>query len=414
MNSPGRSRADTIVGPVGDNGQDLPAPPAGTPPAQGLSYVPYRAAPSGLSFPTPLAVDLAAGLVDAAPGWTDPTHGYLRRFALEVGPGLVRALTHTPGYDTRDDTPVRVRADDCLDSGCPLVVAISPPDRSPLGQRGRVLHWSAKSRTNMVKKMTSLDWSPVVDAGAGWRPVMITLTYPGDWLAVAPDGATVKEHLKSLCKRWRREWGRDLACVWKLEFQRRGAPHFHLYCAAPVGQTFRDWLSRAWYEIVGSGDERHLHAGTGIDWGEGLRASDPKRLGIYFAKRAATHNVAESKEYQHIVPVEWREEGKGPGRFWGVRKLSKATAVVELDDVQFVQLRRLMRRYLASQGRTREVRRRIVDQDTGEVRAGRKVTRRYALRSLSAGRMTGGFLLLNDAPRWLSQAARWDGLRTGA
>jgi hypothetical protein len=33
---------------------------------------------------------------------------------------------------------------------------------------------------------------------------MITLTYPGDWVTVAPTAETVKRHLWALCKRYAR------------------------------------------------------------------------------------------------------------------------------------------------------------------------------------------------------------------
>jgi hypothetical protein len=57
---------------------------------------------------------------------------------------------------------------------------------------------------------------------------MLTLTYPGDWLIVAPNAEVVKRHFQALCKRYGRAWGEPLIGPWKLEFQRRGAPHFHI------------------------------------------------------------------------------------------------------------------------------------------------------------------------------------------
>lgn len=402
-------------------GTSVQAAPA---PAVDLPYV----GDLGARFPTRTAVDLAAALLDAQPGCIDPKVGVVRRYAVRVGPGLVQVLTQARGNGPGDwqtthrkdcrayvvqgascsmpercDRTRRVRG--C--HGCPFV---TPAEVAP--RRGSIFAWSAKSRTNMVRTMTSLDWSPVVDAGDGWRPAMVTLTLPGEWESLAPDAATFWRYVEALKMRWRRRWGRPIAGVWKKEYQRRGAPHLHVYCAVPASRTFQDWLSRAWYEIVGSGDERHLRAGTGVDWREGIRASDPKRLGVYFAKRASAHNTAASKEYQHAVPMLWMASGGG-GRFWGVWGLDRATADVELDRVQFVQLRRLMRRHVDSQGRRAERRRRVVDTETGEIRAGRKVTRRYRVRSLQSGERSGGFVLHNDAPRWVEQAAGWVALAAG-
>ena len=86
---------------------------------------------------------------------------------------------------------------------------------------------------------------------------MLTLTYPGDWLAVASNGEAVKRHFAALAKRYERSWGEPLLCIWKLEFQSRGALPFHLPTTPPMGLTtivdpdtsvlrsvdFRTWVS---------------------------------------------------------------------------------------------------------------------------------------------------------------------------
>jgi hypothetical protein len=113
-------------------------------------------------------------------------------------------------------------------------------------------------------------------------PAMLTLTYPGDWLTVASDAATVKRHFWALCKRYERTWGEPLIGPWKLEFQRRGAPHVHISTTPRMGFTsfydpdagrlrstdLRAWLSLTWAEIVAHPDpeQRRLHrrAGTGV------------------------------------------------------------------------------------------------------------------------------------------------------
>ena len=54
--------------------------------------------------------------------------------------------------------------------------------------------------------------------------VLVTLTYPEKYPL---DGAVCKEHLRQMiqwCKRQGAECG-----IWILEFQKRGAPHFHLF-----------------------------------------------------------------------------------------------------------------------------------------------------------------------------------------
>jgi hypothetical protein len=286
-----------------------------------------------------------------------------------------------------------------------------------------ITEWSRKSRAAMCRTFAELDYTPLVECGR--VPAMLTLTYPGDWECVAPDGASVKRHMVLWRKRFQREWGEPARYIWKLEFQRRGAPHIHLWMAPPhgigrSGRKFRDWLSQEWADIVGHPDAeqraRHLLAGTAIDVLNGLRACDPKRLAIYFTKHSSPNQQGD-KEYQHIVPDTWRRPGHGPGRFWGVHGLRRATAVVEIAQDTYLTARRIIRRWSRSQAiygncmhrfptaviaRTACVAVRRVDSETGKVRQ-RRVRRRRPL--CSQGGLAGGYALVNDGPAFASQLA---------
>jgi hypothetical protein len=137
----------------------------------------------------------------------------------------------------------------------------------PLPTRGTIHAWSSRSRTRMVARLSDLDYTRLygryrtfdacghdyadfLGACPACRstratlvdrsrrlPAMLTLTYPGDWLVVAPDGETVKRHFNALARRYERAWNEPLVCVWKLEFQARGAPHLHLSTTPPMGFT---------------------------------------------------------------------------------------------------------------------------------------------------------------------------------
>ena len=50
----------------------------------------------------------------------------------------------------------------------------------------------------------------------------------GDWEIVAPDGASVKRHMVLWRNSSQREYSEPARYIWKLEFQRRGAPHILL------------------------------------------------------------------------------------------------------------------------------------------------------------------------------------------
>lgn len=91
---------------------------------------------------------------------------------------------------------------------------------------------------------------------------------------------------------------------WFLEFQNRGAPHFHLFISEfIVDRDSIEWCAKTWFRIVGSDDDRHLRAGTRL---EKLR-NGRKGTVSYAAKYAA-------KAEQKVVP----ENMLNAGRFWGV------------------------------------------------------------------------------------------------
>jgi hypothetical protein len=132
---------------------------------------------------------------------------------------------------------------------------------------------------------------------------MMTLTYPSEF---PMNGKEVKRHLDVFLKRLRRHCP-GVLYLWFLEFQLRGAPHFHVLLNIGLPENPRDrqleykWLSRTWYKIVGSQDEYHRLAGTRL---EGLRSADGGR---HYAVKYA------GKTYQKIIPEGFRDVG----RFWG-------------------------------------------------------------------------------------------------
>jgi hypothetical protein len=212
-----------------------------------------------LHFPSPDLVASAAALFEPAQPWAygrhrlgvEPESG---RFRITIGPGVVRL-----GWTN----PVRAeKASERAVNHHRLDVA-TEVDRIKAGRDisdppGRVItEWSRKSRAAMCRTFAQLDYTPLVECGR--VPAMVTLTYPGDRESVAPDGASVKRHMMLWRKRFQREWGERARYIWKLEFQRRGAPHIHLWMAPPdtvcrSGRKFRDWLSQEWADIVAHPD----------------------------------------------------------------------------------------------------------------------------------------------------------------
>lgn len=394
-------------------------------------------------FPFPTVDECRAGAAAVGPWeWTGregpvPT--------IEVYPGLVRLTA--PDLNRREKTTNR-RAD------APVILSMGEGQEAE--DVRRITGWSRRSRARMVATMAELDLAPLLMQED--EPAMVTLTYPGDWETVAPNGPAVKAHLRAFFKRFERAWGMPWRGVWKLEFQRRGAPHFHLLMVPPSGLAssqrraeylekmkqwkagvlarkpywrdqvgdglrFRAWLSLTWADIVAHPDPvermRHEQAGTGVDYSEGQRARDPKRAAVYFGK----HGSFAAKDYQHSVPESWLASKQTVGRFWGYRGLKKVHGAATIDFDTMLLLGRTLRRY--------GTRTRVWNADTGAheyrpvlrtvyrqrgtrsgwTRDGEYVTvPRLRRTTVRASRMTGpmaaGFLLVNDGPGMARTLAR--------
>lgn len=273
-----------------------------------------------------------------------------RSFRLRLSPGVVGLRS----FDANKAEKTAERAKAAAESGVDLAVGVGEfeedftPDAVKPG-KGEIVCWSRRSRERMSEYVSSLDFSEWLQRDGALA--MVTLTIPAltreTWLAVAPDGKTYKKLLKRFELRWRRNIG-PWVCLWKLEFTRRGAPHWHALLRVPalVGAlTFEEWLSETWADCVGHPDPaeraKHVKAGTGVDF-SGRDFSDPRRIALYFMGHSA--KSVDGKEYQNIVPEEWQQPGKGPGRFWGYAGLSKAVVEIELTERDSDRAARILRK----------------------------------------------------------------------
>jgi hypothetical protein len=221
------------------------------------------------------------------------------------------------------------------------------PDYVRAADRRPAERWSSYSRGRMVKRFASLDYAPLYPYCGPSRmvPLMVTLTLPGDWESLVPSPGDFQD----MFRRFRRRLARalydtdTLPLIWKLEFQRRGAPHLHILVSLPLsigGEAVTNWVSRTWYEVVGSGDPAHLKAGTGIDWSESQLLTDGMRMAVYFSRHS---NAGASKGYQHEIPDLWK--GQRSFRFWGYSALRPDETTYELNRAQGYEAIRLMRKH---------------------------------------------------------------------
>lgn len=409
---------------------------------------------SRFAFPRADLVQAAASMFPAASRTSHDTQwGHLRKggvseFAglaegswprVEIAPGLVRFAR--VDLNRRERAQERVRADeqrrvDWMVSQAAKAAVYGPQERPAampsFGGRGGITSWSAKSRARMIAAVSSLDLAPLIDSGT---PAMVTLTLPGDWLAVAPNSTQAALVFKRFVRAFEKKYGK-LRCIWKREFQRRGAPHWHLWMVPPTDPGFRRWLRYAWSTAmqIPRPDDRHpelpndrpdtrpcrcsewcrsVNAGTGLDIAEGMRATDPRRLAVYFLKESG---IGEGKAYQNDAPASWLQEqwstatrtvvAESVGRFWGVKGLDRVLVTVDISPEDQYRVWRVMRKVRESQSGVRKVTRwrDRFDPLTGELtgrRKGRSVNRRVRVTAAA------GWVAVNDGAAFGESLGRY-------
>lgn len=411
------------------------------PPSSQVSGLSVPDSPAGITFgshfPTTDLVGASAALLNRREAW-DGSEWNGKRHRISVGPGvLIVSSTDVNLAEKREEREHQRRQKE-VDAIAAEIAATGEPPAPTTGDgvKQKITGWSAKSRANMIKTLAMLDYAPMFESGG--IPAMLTLTYPGcstdavledreagrrhecdDRCAsrqAAPDGKTVKRQMRAFRERFKRTWG-DPRAVWKLEFQRRGVPHLHMFLAVPRGktkdgETFNQWVSRTWTEVLLIADDeeraKHQAAGTGVDYSEGMKAADPQRLAVYFTKHGSAQQGG-VKEYQNEVPEDFGDVG----RFWGYWKLDKAVQTVDVEREYTVATARVLRKWHAAKRLTRrqKVWRQKVNKQTGEIRW----VRRWTTRKTKRFRGTSGFITANDAPALLSELARFlDQVETGA
>jgi hypothetical protein len=192
-------------------------------------------------------------------------------------------------------------------------------------KRGKIAGFSWRSRIRMQREIAK-----VLNVAI---PSFVTLTYPKDF----PNMAEVfKRDFDSFIKRLARKFP-NVAGIWKLEPQKRGAPHFHLLVWGADIAELREFVPEAWYEVVGSCDPNHLA------WHKG-------ELGNEHCVRAVeslSHARAYASKYMgkkvDFTCTDW-------GRWWGVffrgRLPNGEKKGNDISDKKAIEIIRYMRKFL--------------------------------------------------------------------
>lgn len=181
------------------------------------------------------------------------------------------------------------------------------------GQRGVIDGFSLDSRRRLRLKLMGVDWSSV-------DLLWVTLTYHKEWGVEFNDW---KDDLENYIKRLKSSWAGYVGLFWRLEFQSRGAPHFHILLAfrpgiCPTESAFVAWSGLAWAGVIGGADDCHLvKHGSRV-----VSVSRAKGLGIllgYLVKEMGKTKQAS------------RNSGTGTGRMWGVRGAIPMTSIADVE-----------------------------------------------------------------------------------
>lgn len=197
----------------------------------------------------------------------------------------------------------------------------TPPERTS----GDISSFSPGSRRRLIKKILKLESSRLT-SGA-----FVTLTYHEDWTTERED---LQQDLNAFLQALRRQYP-NAVYIWRLEFQARGAPHFHLMiwrsrgCGEIPLSDLAEWVRDTWTRIAAQGTEAHRKWGT-----DTARISSWREAMGYVSKYVAATGKEGEVEYS--------------GRRWGAsQSLPTATTCrfhVSESDAHI--LRRILRKFI--------------------------------------------------------------------
>ena len=196
-------------------------------------------------------------------------------------------------------------------------------------KRGVVRGFSQASRRRMLELVATLDLP------GGCVGAFISLTYGTEY----PCPRCAKEDLRVFLRRVERYFGqwiddggrvRRVAVIWRLEWQARGAPHFHVVAFCPF--LGKDLVARWWSEIAGRALAEEQRAsieahGTSVSAVYGRRGAF-RYVAKYAAKvsRLGPEHLAGDGDGSPVAApgrcgpcgLDYLSYWDKPGRFWGV------------------------------------------------------------------------------------------------
>lgn len=193
------------------------------------------------------------------------------------------------------------------------------------GKRGKIERFSLASRRRLMTLFASLDRTSLRR-----RPLFITLTYPKKY---PTDYRVYKADLHRFLVAFNRRYP-HVPIIWRLEYQARGAPHYHLMVFTPWYIDYK-WVAVAWYNATQKRDYLTLVSGTET------RAIRSWRGVMSYASKYMSKTGAPP-------------DGCLPGRLWGVicrEDLPIRLQVISIDWAHFATLQEWLWAWHAGNGR---------------------------------------------------------------
>lgn len=221
-------------------------------------------------------------------------------------------------------------------------------DRARGGEKGKCKGFSRRSRKEMMYQIGRMDLN------AMGKPLFGTLTYP----AVYSDDPKRWKRDLDVLRRWiDRKWP-EAVFLWRIEPQKRGAPHYHfLIWDGPVGvvkskelmggktvywmpkcqENEKLWglFGETWARIVGGGVMDFVHAQRGTR----LEVVQTENGVVFYVSKY----MSKAEKESGFADLEW-------GRPWGIRGRKRVKwrkeVTYQFSDRVFYQVRRVMRKWL--------------------------------------------------------------------
>jgi hypothetical protein len=221
----------------------------------------------------------------------------------------------------------------------------------PKGMRKAISGFSKEARRNLLWRLQTLDYERL--RSAFWKGYFITLTYQSDFYFENKDLNKVKKDLKKFFMKLDylfKKLGIEYFAFWKMEFTKKGVPHYHLILFTEFHKDINQKsliaiIPNFWVDVITNRTpvsskvkENMYRVGTNV---RTVELNKYQIIQVYISKEIG-------KDYQVDV--------KGyTGRFWGIEKRRNYQFFVKEDikfisDSTFFKLRRALRMILRKKG----------------------------------------------------------------